>query len=248
MLDLSGKVALVTGGSRGIGRATCLKLASYGTDIAVNYSGSDESAAAVVAELTELGRRATAVKADVSDGKSVQEMIDRTVAEMGNLHILINNAGINRDALLLRLKEDDWDGVIATNLKGTFNCIQAAARVMIKNRAGAIVNLSSVVALTGNIGQANYTAAKAGIIGLTKSAAKELAPRGIRVNAVAPGFIETDMTAALSEEIKLKVAAKIPLGGFGMPEDVANLIAFLVSDEASYITGQTIIIDGGLAM
>ena len=248
MIDLSGKKALVTGGSGGIGRATCLKLAELGADVGINYFGSREKAEKVASEIKAIGRKSVLLKADVSDHKEASVMVENYVKTEGGLDFLVNNAGINKDQLIIRMKESDWDEVIAINLKGTFNCVQAAAKVMMKNRSGVIINLSSVVALTGNAGQVNYTSAKAGIIGLTKTIARELASRSIRANAIAPGFIETEMTAGLSDENRENIAKRIPLGKFGSPEDVANAIAFLVSDEAKYITGQTIVIDGGLSI
>ncbi len=248
MIDLSGKKALVTGGSRGIGRATCLKLAELGADIGINYFGSQEKAEKVASEISGIGRKSVLLKTDVSDHSKVNEMVEEFVRSEGGLDILINNAGINRDQLLVRMKESDWDEVISTNLKGTFNCTQAAAKIMMKNRSGVIINLSSVVALTGNAGQVNYSSAKAGIIGLTKTIARELASRSVRVNAIAPGFIETEMTAGLSSENRENIAQRVPLGKFGSSDDVANAIAFLVSDEAKYITGQTLVVDGGLSI
>ena len=248
MIDLTGKIALVTGGSRGIGRAVCLKLAACGADVAVNFSGDVGAAETVAGEVRNMGRRATAIRADVADAASVQSMMDKVAGEFGGVDILVNNAGVNSDGLLVRMKEEDWDRVIAVNLKGTFNCSQAAAKVMMKKRSGNIINVSSVVGITGNAGQANYTAAKAGVIGLTKTCARELASRNIRVNAVAPGFIETEMTAALSEELRAQVASRIPLGYFGAADDVANCIVFLASDASGYITGQTIVVDGGMVI
>jgi len=248
LIDLSGKKALVTGGSRGIGRATCLKLAELGADIGINYFGSQEKAEKVASEISGIGRKSVLLKTDVSDHSKVNEMVEEFVRSEGGLDILINNAGINRDQLLVRMKESDWDEVISTNLKGTFNCTQAAAKIMMKNRSGVIINLSSVVALTGNAGQVNYSSAKAGIIGLTKTIARELASRSVRVNAIAPGFIETEMTAGLSSENRENIAQRVPLGKFGSSDDVANAIAFLVSDEAKYITGQTLVVDGGLSI
>ncbi len=248
MIDLSGKKALVTGGSRGIGRATCIKLAELGADVGINYLGNREKAEEVASEIKALGRKPMLLKADVSDHKEVGAMVKDFADAGGGLDILVNNAGINKDQLLIRMKESDWDKVISTNLKGTFNCTQAAAKIMMKNRSGVIINLSSVVALTGNAGQVNYTSAKAGVIGLTKTIARELASRSIRVNAIAPGFIETEMTDGLSDENREKIAERIPLGKFGSSSDVASAIAFLVSDEAKYITGQTLVVDGGLSI
>ncbi len=248
MIDLSGKKALVTGGSRGIGRATCIKLAELGADVGINYLGNREKAEEVASEIKALGRKPMLLKADVSDHKEVSAMVKDFADAGGGLDILVNNAGINKDQLLIRMKESDWDKVISTNLKGTFNCTQAAAKIMMKNRSGVIINLSSVVALTGNAGQVNYTSAKAGVIGLTKTIARELASRSIRVNAIAPGFIETEMTDGLSDENREKIAERIPLGKFGSSSDVASAIAFLVSDEAKYITGQTLVVDGGLSI
>lgn len=248
MIDLSGKKALVTGGSRGIGRATCIKLAELGADIGINYLGSRVKAEDVAQEIRDIGRQPVLLKADVSDHGEVIKMVEEYMNAEGGIDILVNNAGINKDQLLIRMKESDWDAVISTNLKGTFNCTQAVAKVMMKKRSGVIINLSSVVALTGNAGQVNYTSAKAGVIGLTKTIARELASRNIRVNAIAPGFIETEMTGELSAENREKIAERIPLGKFGSSSDVAGAIAFLVSDEAKYITGQTMVVDGGLSI
>ncbi|WP_390622036.1 3-oxoacyl-[acyl-carrier-protein] reductase [Numidum massiliense] len=248
MIELTGKTALVTGASRGIGREIALALASAGADVVVNYAGSEEKAQAVVAEIAALGRRAIALQANVAVYAEVEAMVKRVVREWGRLDILVNNAGITRDNLLVRMKEDDWDAVIATNLKGVFNGIKAVSRPMMKQRYGRIVNLSSVVGVAGNAGQANYVAAKAGVIGLTKTAARELASRGITVNAVAPGFIATDMTAQLGEEAAEQLKGQIPLGRLGQPQDVAGVVRFLASSEAAYMTGQTLHVDGGMVM
>lgn len=248
MIELTGKTALVTGASRGIGREIALALASAGADVVVNYAGSEEKAQAVVAEIAALGRRAIALQANVAVYAEVEAMVKRVVREWGRLDILVNNAGITRDNLLVRMKEDDWDAVIATNLKGVFNGIKAVSRPMMKQRSGRIVNLSSVVGVAGNAGQANYVAAKAGVIGLTKTAARELASRGITVNAVAPGFIATDMTAQLGEEAAEQLKGQIPLGRLGQPQDVAAVVRFLASSEAAYMTGQTLHVDGGMVM
>lgn len=243
-----GKVALVTGASRGIGRATALMLAERGANVAINYQGNEERAREVLNQVEEMGREAILVKADVSDYEQVEKMIDEVLRRFGRIDILVNNAGITRDTLIMRMKEEDWDAVINTNLKGVFHCIKAVTRPMMKQRSGKIINLSSVVGVSGNPGQANYVAAKAGVIGLTKSAAKELASRGITVNAVAPGFIETDMTGVLEEKLKEEMLKWIPLARFGKPEDVARLICFLASSDADYITGQVIHVDGGMVM
>jgi 3-oxoacyl-[acyl-carrier protein] reductase len=248
LVSLNGKVSLVTGASRGIGRATAIKLAKLGSDVAVNYLQQPEPAHLVCRKIESFKVKSLAIQADVADYQSVQQMVKKIVNKWGRIDILINNAGVTRDNLLVRLKEEDWDKVINVNLKGCFNCLQAVAKVMIKQRQGAIINLSSVVGIKGNFGQTNYAASKGGIIGLTVSAAKELASRNIRVNAVAPGFIETKMTDGLSEDLKHKVLERISLRRFGKVDEVANLIAFLASDLASYITGQTIVIDGGLAL
>ena len=245
---LSGKVAFVTGASRGIGRAIALRLASDGAKVALNFSSNISKAEEVKAAIESSGGVAMLVQGDVSNLVLVTELIKKVVDEWGRLDILINNAGITRDNLLLKMSEDDFDKVIATNLKGVFNCTKAVTKLMMKQRGGRIVNMSSVVGLKGNISQANYAAAKAGIIGFTKSAARELASRGVTVNAVAPGFINTDMTAALSEKVKEVMMQEIPAGRMGTPEDVANAVAFLVSDEAAYITGQILSVDGGMVM
>ncbi|MBR0061912.1 MAG: 3-oxoacyl-[Selenomonadaceae bacterium] len=246
--NLSGKTALVTGASRGIGRAIALRLAEDGAKVALNFSSNISKAEEVKAAIEASGGTAMLVQGDVSNFAVVTELIKKVVDDWGRLDILINNAGITRDNLLLKMSEDDFDKVIATNLKGVFNCTKAVTKLMMKQRGGRIVNMSSVVGLKGNISQANYAAAKAGIIGFTKSAARELASRGVTVNAVAPGFINTDMTAALSEKVKEVMMQEIPAGRMGTPEDVANAVAFLVSDEAAYITGQVLSVDGGMAM
>ena len=245
---LNGKVALVTGGSRGIGRAIALTLAKNGANVVVNYSGNEAAALKVVEEITALGVKAIAYKANVSNGEEVAALVKNTVDEFGSIDILVNNAGITRDGLLLRMKDADWDDVIDTNLKGVFNCIKAAAKFMTRQRNGRIINISSVVGQIGNPGQMNYVAAKAGVLGLTKTAAKELASRNITVNAIAPGFIETDMTNELNEQIRTQMLSNIPLQSFGQPEDIANAVVFLAMDASRYITGQTINVDGGLVM
>ncbi|MGE5575993.1 MAG: 3-oxoacyl-[acyl-carrier-protein] reductase [Syntrophothermus sp.] len=247
-MDLRGQVALVTGASRGLGKAMALALAQAGADVALNYAKSVTLAQEVVESIAKLGRKAVAIKADVADTVQVEAMCDQVIKELGRIDILVNNAGITRDTLLLRMKEEDWDAVIDTNLKSIYNCTKAVARLMLKQRAGRIVNITSVVGIMGNAGQANYAAAKAGIIGFTKSVARELGSRGITVNAIAPGFIMSEMTEGLTEEVKRSYLAQIPLERFGRPEDVAGAVLFLVSPEAAYITGQTIHVDGGLLM
>ena len=247
-MTLAGKVALVTGGSRGIGRAVALKLAEQGADVAINYAGNTAAAEEVKAAIEKLGRKALLVQGSVADTDGVQAIVNQVVKELGRLDILVNNAGITRDGLLMRMKEADWDAVLETNLKGVFNCSKAVMRTMMKEKSGRIVNMASVVGEMGNAGQANYAAAKAGVIGFTKSLAKEVASRGITVNAVAPGFIATDMTKVLTDDQKAEMAKSIPLGRAGQPEDVANAVLFLVSDEAAYITGQVLNVDGGMVM
>ncbi|HCY9931897.1 TPA: 3-oxoacyl-[acyl-carrier-protein] reductase [Staphylococcus aureus] len=242
------KSALVTGASRGIGRSIALQLAEEGYNVAVNYAGSKEKAEAVVEEIKAKGVDSFAIQANVADADDVKAMIKEVVSQFGSLDVLVNNAGITRDNLLMRMKEQEWDDVIDTNLKGVFNCIQKATPQMLRQRSGAIINLSSVVGAVGNPGQANYVATKAGVIGLTKSAARELASRGITVNAVAPGFIVSDMTDALSDELKEQMLTQIPLARFGQDTDIANTVAFLASDKAEYITGQTIHVNGGMYM
>ncbi|HDC8129918.1 TPA: 3-oxoacyl-[acyl-carrier-protein] reductase [Staphylococcus aureus] len=242
------KSALVTGASRGIGRSIALQLAEEGYNVAVNYAGSKEKAEAVVEEIKAKGVDSFAIQANVADADEVKAMIKEVVSQFGSLDVLANNAGITRDNLLMRMKEQEWDDVIDTNLKGVFNCIQKATPQMLRQRSGAIINLSSVVGAVGNPGQVNYVATKAGVIGLTKSAARELASRGITVNAVAPGFIVSDMTDALSDELKEQMLTQIPLARFGQDTDIANTVAFLASDKAKYITGQTIHVNGGMYM
>lgn len=245
---LGGKVALITGASRGIGRAIAIRLAAEGAKIAVNYAGNTAAAEEVKAAIEQSGGTAMLIQTDVSDAVAAAEMVARVHEEFGGLDILVNNAGITRDTLLLRMKDEDFDTVINTNLKGVYTCTKAAAKLMTKQRSGRIVNLTSVVGEIGNVGQTNYAAAKAGVIGFTKAAAKELAPRGVTVNAVAPGFIDTDMTAVLKDNIREKIVEGIPLGALGKPEHVADAVLFLVSDAASYITGQTLNVDGGMVM
>jgi 3-oxoacyl-[acyl-carrier protein] reductase len=245
---LNGKTALVTGASRGIGRAIALELAASGADVAVNYAGNASAAQEVVAKIEAMGRSALAVQADVASTEDVDRMMSAVMERFGKLDILVNNAGITRDNLLIRMKEEEFDAVISTNLKGVYNCIKAVARPMMKQRSGRIINISSVVGAVGNPGQTNYAAAKAGVIGLTKSVARELASRGITVNCVAPGFIATDMTDQLSDDVKEAMLKQIPLGVFGSPEQVAKTVRFLASDDASYMTGQTLHVDGGMYM
>ena len=245
---LDGKVALVTGASRGIGRAIALKLAAEGARVAINYAGNTAKAEEVKAEIEKNGGQAILVQADVADSAAVEAMVNATVEAFGQIDILVNNAGITRDGLMMRMKDEDFDAVINTNLKGVFYCTKLVSKLMMKKRSGRIINMASVVGLMGNAGQTNYAAAKAGVIGFSKSAAKELAARGITVNMVAPGFIDTDMTAAMTDKAKEMTLTGIPLNRMGTPEDVANAVAFLVSDNASYITGQVINVDGGMVM
>ena len=245
---LDGKTALLTGASRGIGRAIALRLAAEGARVAINYAGNVKAAEEVKAAIEAAGGTAILCRADVADSAAVEAMVADVAKEFGAIDILVNNAGITRDTLLMRMKDEDFAKVLDTNLKGVFYCTKAVAKLMMKKRAGRIVNMASVVGLVGNAGQTNYAAAKAGVIGFSKSAAKELASRGITVNAVAPGFIGTDMTADLPESVKEKALSDIPLGRAGQPEDVANAVLFLASDQASYITGQVVNVDGGMVM
>ena len=245
---LDGKIALVTGGSRGIGRAIALRLAGEGAKVAVNYAGNQTAAEEVKAIIEQHGGTAMIVQTDVSDSMAATEMVARVHEELGGLDILVNNAGITRDTLLLRMKDEDFDAVINTNLKGIYACTKAAAKFMTKQRSGRIVNLSSVVGEIGNVGQTNYAAAKAGVIGFSKAAAKEFASRNVTVNVVAPGFIDTDMTAVLKDSIREKLIEEVPLSALGKPEHVADAVLFLVSDAASYITGQVLNVDGGMVM
>ncbi len=246
--DLSGKTAVVTGASRGIGRAIACKLAAEGASVVLNYKGSRERAEEVKARIEAEGGTAYLLPCDVADFAACEAFMKEAIGLLGRLDILVNNAGITRDGLLMRMSEEDYDAVLDTNLKGTFHCIRFAARQMIKQRSGRILNISSVSGVLGNAGQANYAASKAGVIGLTKSAAREFAGRGITVNAIAPGFIHTEMTKALPEKVRENAVAQIPLGRFGEAEEVAEAAAFLVSDRAGYMTGQVLHIDGGMAM
>lgn len=248
MSHLQGKTAIVTGGSRGIGRAICIALAQEGANVVTCYAHGAEGAEETVKMCQEYGVKAEAVKADVADNEDVSAMITKVKSEYGSVDILVNNAGITKDNLILKMNEDDFNQVIDTNLKGAFLCIQNVAKIMLKQKSGKIINITSVVGVSGNAGQANYAASKAGLIGLTKSVAKELGSRGITVNAVAPGFIETDMTAKLPADVVDEMKKSIPMKSMGQVEDVANLVAFLASDNARYITGQVICVDGGMAM
>lgn len=240
------KIALVTGGSRGIGRAIALALAAEGAAVIVNYNGNKEKAEEVVREIEAAGGTAESFGCNVADLDATKEMMDFVIKKYGRLDILVNNAGVTRDGLIMKMSEEDFDTVLETNLKGTFNCSKHASRQMLKQKGGRIINIASVVGIAGNAGQVNYAASKAGIIGFTKSLAKEIGSRGITVNAVAPGYIETDMTAALPEAEKEKLAGIITLKRLGKPEDIANGVAFLASEKASYITGQVLQIDGGM--
>ena len=247
-MNLSGKVALVTGASRGIGRQIAVTLAGYGATVIVNYNGSEAKAAEVVEEIAANGGTAEAFQCSVSDYEKAGEMISGIVKKYGHLDIVVNNAGITRDNLIMKMSEEDFDAVIDTNLKGAFNCTKHVARQMLKQKSGRIINISSVSGVMGNAGQANYCASKAGLIGLTKSVARELGSRGITVNAVAPGFIKTEMTDVLPEDVKKAMGEQIPLKRFGETKDIAETVAFLASEGAAYITGQVISVDGGMAM
>jgi len=245
---LKEKVALVTGASRGIGREIAIALAKEGAFVAVNYNGSEAKANEVIEAIKAEGGNAKAYQCDVSDFEAAANLISEIVTEHGKIDILVNNAGITKDNLLMKMKEEEFDQVININLKGTFNCIKHISRQMLKQKAGKIINISSVSGVLGNPGQANYCASKAGVIGLTKSAARELASRGITVNAVAPGFINTEMTQVLADSVKESAVGQIPLGRFGEVGDIADMVCFLASDKANYITGQVICVDGGMAM
>jgi 3-oxoacyl-[acyl-carrier protein] reductase len=245
---LEGKIALVTGGSRGIGRAIALLLAERGAKVALNYNRNLEEANAVAAAIESKGGQALVVQGDVSIAAEAQGLVEQTIKTYGRIDILVNNAGITRDTLMMRMSETDWDAVLDTNLKGAYLCAKAVLRPMLKSKGGRIINISSVSGQAGSGGQANYSAAKAGLIGFTKALAREVGSRGITVNAVAPGFIETDMTNALSAEFKQKIQDQIPLERFGKPEDVAEAVAFLASDAANYITGQVLAVNGGMVM
>lgn len=245
---LEGKIAVVTGASRGIGRAVARRLASEGATVIINYNGSREKAEETLREIEETGGRGAIEQCDVSDFEQCREFIQKVIKEYGALDILVNNAGVTKDGLIMGMSEEDFDRVIDTNLKGAFHTIRFAVRQMLKQKGGRIINMASVVGVSGNAGQANYAASKAGVIGLTKAAAKEVASRGITVNAIAPGFIETDMTASLPESVKEASLAQIPLGCFGKAEQVAAAVAFLASEDAAYITGQVLHVDGGMVM
>ncbi|MDI6715921.1 MAG: 3-oxoacyl-[acyl-carrier-protein] reductase [Actinomycetota bacterium] len=244
-MRFDGKVAFVTGGNRGIGASICKRLASEGADIAFIDRAPDPQEE-VIKAVNNFGKRAVFYEADVTDKAMIEEVVANVVKELGSLDILVNNAGITRDNLLIRMKEEDWRAVIDINLTGVFNVTQAVAKIMLKQRSGSIINIASVIGISGNAGQVNYAASKAGVIGVTKSLAKEFANRGVRVNAVAPGFIETAMTKALSEDVREKARQLIPLGFFGEPEDVAAAVSFLASEDARYITGQVLVVDGGM--
>jgi len=248
MIDLAGKSALVTGGARGIGRAIVIRLATQGADVAFSYRGNAEAAAATVGEVEALGRRALAIQGDASNPETADGLVKATLEAFGKVDILVNNAGITRDDLIMRMSLDAWRSVLETNLFGAFYAIKAVTRPMLKARSGRIINISSVSGQAGQTGQANYSAAKAGLIGLTKATARELASRGITCNAVAPGFVLTELTQDLPQPLQDEINARTPLGRFGTPEEIADAVAFLASDEAAYITGQVLAVDGGLVM
>jgi len=245
---LHGKKAVVTGASRGIGRAIAMSLAESGADILVNYTNDSAAAEKVCADIEKLGRQAIARRANIADPEQASSMVQFAVKQFGRVDILVNNAGITRDNLVVSLRDEDWDSVLSTNLKGAFNCVRAATRPMLKAKWGRIINISSIIAYTGNVGQANYAASKGGLIAFTKSVAQELGSRKITVNAIAPGYIETDMTQGLPESFREKMLSRIALGRLGRPEEIGSVAVFLASDAASYITGQTIIVDGGLVV
>ena len=246
MKRFENKIVLVTGAGRGIGASIAKRFASEGAEVIVNYSGNDEAAQKTVDEITATGGQAQKYKCSVNDSESVKVKIDEIIKEFGRIDILVNNAGITKDGLMLRMTDEDFDRVIDVNLKGTFNCTKYVSKYMLKQKSGKIINISSVVGLSGNAGQVNYSASKAGIIGITKSAAKELSSRGITVNAVAPGYVDTDMTKVLSDNIRNEILKNIPLQRMGNVEDISNCVAFLASEDASYITGQVISVDGGM--
>ena len=245
---MNGKVALVTGASRGIGRAVAMELAKNGVNLIINYSGSEDAAKEVLKEVTQLGVEAYIYKANVGDYKECAAMVEFTIEKFSKIDILVNNAGITKDMLLMRMSEEQFDDVININLKGTFNCMQLVSKYMIKAKSGRIINMASVSGRLGNAGQVNYAASKAGVEGMTKAAAREMAARGITVNAIAPGFVKTDMTDVLSDKVKENIIESIPMKTFGMPEDIAKTVVFLAGDGARYITGQTISVDGGMYM
>ncbi len=245
---MKGKCAIVTGGAKGIGKAIALKLASLGANIVLNYRSSSKEAEETAEEIKKLGVEVLTVKADISKLNEVENLVSEAKEKFGSIDIMVNNAGITKDTLILRMKEEDFDSVIDVNLKGVFNCMKAVTPVMVRQKHGKIVSISSVVGIAGNAGQVNYAASKAGIIGMTKSLAKEVGSRGINVNAVAPGFIETDMTSSLNEKVKTEAEKNIPLNKFGRPEDVAEVVAFLAGSSSDYITGQVIHVDGGMLM
>jgi len=248
MFNLNGKIALITGASQGIGEAICLKYASLGANIIVNYIGAKENAEKVAKKCHSFGVKAIMIKADVSNNQEVKELIQKSLEEFGRIDILVNNAGITKDNLMMRMSEEEFDQVVNVNLKGSFLCMKHTTRIFMKQRSGRIINMASVVGIRGNIGQVNYSASKAGIIGMTKSMARELASRNVTVNAIAPGFVETNMTDVLDEQVKKQIKTQIPLARLATVEDIANVAVFLASDEANYITGQVIAVDGGMAI